>query len=495
MREKKYFLAFILFMTLALIPVRAHAAEVVDSGTCGTSAKWSLDSEGTLTISGTTESAQGSVTQKPWIDEYRENVHKVVVGPGIKTLRSYIFYSHGNLVSVEIADGVESIGEYAFDYCTSLKDVRLPVTLKKIDSNIFVDCTSLTSLHIPKAVEDIDYLAFAGCSSLSAFTVDAANPNYMAADGVLFNKAGTTLVRYPTGRAGAYTVPSGVISINNGAFYTCGKVTAVSLPAGTVTIRKNAFRECTSLAGIEIPDSVNRIEDSAFWGCKKLTEFTIPSALNELAVSTFMGCDSLLRLGIPPTVTVIGNQAYGYDSDGNRNNDAVVAGITGSEAYIYAQERGISFVEDICVLGHTYDGGRILETPGQKKTGKIVYTCTVCKKSREEIVPALGESGNSGLISIRKTSVLKLTNIKGKKIKVKVSKVSGAAGYQIAYSTSKKFKKPVYKVSTKKTSCTIKKNLKKKKTYYVRARVYKKNSAGKKTYGEWSKAKKIKVRK
>lgn len=77
-----------------------------------------------------------------------------------------------------------------------------------------------------------------------------------------------------------------------------------------------------------------------------------------------------------------------------------------------------------------------------------------------------------------------------KKLKLTLAKASKATGYQIAYSTSKKFTKKTTKyVNSNKTSVTLKK-LKNKK-YYVKARAYTK--VGKKSvYGSWSKVKTIK---
>ncbi|MBU5428896.1 leucine-rich repeat protein [Kineothrix sp. MSJ-39] len=69
------------------------------------------------------------------------------------------------------------------------------------------------------------------------------------------------------------------------------------------------------------------------------------------------------------------------------------------------------------------------------------------------------------------------------------------SGYQIQYSTSKKFDKAVKTKTvkgTKKTSLTISK-LKAKKTYYVRIRTYK-TVKGTKYYSEWSKTKKVKTK-
>ena len=97
-------------------------------------------------------------------------------------------------------------------------------------------------------------------------------------------------------------------------------------------------------------------------------------------------------------------------------------------------------------------------------------------------------------VKVAKASLTSAKNSKSKQILMKYKKVSGAKGYEISYSTDKKFKKAVTKKNTAKTSYTISK-LKKGKTYYVRIRAYKVDSTGKKVYGKYSSVKKVKVSK
>ncbi len=89
-----------------------------------------------------------------------------------------------------------------------------------------------------------------------------------------------------------------------------------------------------------------------------------------------------------------------------------------------------------------------------------------------------------------KQTIKSLKTQKGKKLKVSWKKDSKANGYQIQYSTDKKFKKSVKSITisnNKTTSKTIS-NLKKGKQYYVRVRSYTKNKS-QKLYGTWSNTK------
>lgn len=96
--------------------------------------------------------------------------------------------------------------------------------------------------------------------------------------------------------------------------------------------------------------------------------------------------------------------------------------------------------------------------------------------------------------AVAKTLKVKSLTVKSTKAKtatVKYKKTTGADGYQITYSTSKKFTKKTNKL-TKKTTYNVTK-LKKGKTYYVKVRTYK-TVDGKKVYGKYTTAKKVVVK-
>lgn len=96
--------------------------------------------------------------------------------------------------------------------------------------------------------------------------------------------------------------------------------------------------------------------------------------------------------------------------------------------------------------------------------------------------------------TVKTPAKVKITAKAGKaKATVKLKKVAGAKGYRIAYSTNKSFKKAVKTVITKKTSVTIKK-LKKRKIYYIKAQAYTLDSSGKKLYGRYGSAVKVKIK-
>lgn len=86
-------------------------------------------------------------------------------------------------------------------------------------------------------------------------------------------------------------------------------------------------------------------------------------------------------------------------------------------------------------------------------------------------------------VTVDKVSNVKLTAAK-KAVKTSYQRISGAAGYEIRYSTTKSMTK--YKTKTVKGTVLTLNNLTSRKIYYVKVRAYKTDSLGKKVYGAWS---------
>ena len=123
---------------------------------------------------------------------------------------------------------VTSIGEGAF-YNSCLENVTIPATLTTIGDSAFFNCIDL---------EEIE--------------VSTANENYSSADGVLFNKAGTTLITYPAGKDNtSYEVASGVTTISGGAFHGA-RYESITIGKDVSNIGPLAFRWNRSLTSFSV---------------------------------------------------------------------------------------------------------------------------------------------------------------------------------------------------------------------------------------------------
>jgi len=129
-------------------------------------------------------------------------------------------------------------------------------------------------------------LAFSDCSSLTSIYVNANNPSYASQDGILYNKAKTSIICVPQKISGSITIPNSVTSISESAFSGCSSLTSISIPDSVTWIGGLAFSGCSSLTSISIPDSVTWIGGFAFSGCSSLTSVTFTGTVTSSNFST-----------------------------------------------------------------------------------------------------------------------------------------------------------------------------------------------------------------
>lgn len=168
---------------------------------------------------------------------------------GLTTIGNDAFYGCAGLTTLTLPSGLTTIGARALNGCSLLSSIVLPSGLLTIGGNAFTLCSSLVTLSIPASVTSIGTYAFSECASLTTITVDAANTLYLSMDGVLFNKAMTTLIIYPSGKTDLeYEIPSTVTTITSNAFRVNTHLTAVYVPSSVTTIQNYAFHLCPNLA-------------------------------------------------------------------------------------------------------------------------------------------------------------------------------------------------------------------------------------------------------
>lgn len=306
MKKQSGFLRRLTALALALCMLTAltaeiFAADIVDSGYCGgegdgTNLSWTLDAEGTLTISGTGKMANYKYGESPWYQPYWETrkYKKLVLCPGITSIGDYAFYNCWDLTgSLTIPDSVTTIGTNAFYGCAKFGG----------------------SLFLSKNIQKVDVAAFSYCH-ISEFVVSADNPVYCNdAYGVLFNRDKTELICYPYGSTEKnYQIPDGVVKIGAYAFFYCNQLSgSLHIPDGVINIGNFAFDNCSGFTGkLVIPDSVTSIGDSAFKNCSGFSgELVIPNSVTSIGNGAFSSCKGFTgSLLIPDSITNIDDHAF-----------------------------------------------------------------------------------------------------------------------------------------------------------------------------------------
>ena len=356
--------------------VKASAASVVESGTCGENLTWTLDDEGTLTISGTgemydyhplTSSLVGS-DFAPWFT-YRESIEAIVLAPGVTKIGSGAFQYCINPTSVTIPVGVVEIGDGAFHNCTNLIFVGIPDSVTSIGESVFYGCTALTSIVFSDSVTSIGSSVFHN----TAYYNDVNNWE----NDVLYN--GNHLIEAKTSLSGDYIVKAGTKSIAASAFSDCTNLTSVTIQNGVSSIVGSVFSGCTSLSSVVIPDTVVSIGDYTFRDCSKLTainvgvnnsyyssvdgvlfnkdktillqypagkssiEYVVPESVTSIYDYAFYGCTSLASVTIPDSVTSIGESVF----DNSKKLNAI--NVTGNNTN-YSSADGVLFNKDKTIL-------------------------------------------------------------------------------------------------------------------------------------------------
>ena len=195
---------------------------------------------------------------------------------------------YGKAGSLVVPAGVATISGRAFSGCDQITLLALPASLVSFEDAGYLSIRSLSTITVAEANTSfrvIDgvlydkqltslvkvpaaktgaftipatvtqfatsaYWSFVRCSSITAINVDPANAVFKSIDGLLYDKLGTTLIRYPSGIAGKAVVPAGVVTIGNYAFNDCLGLTSVTLPSSVRTIEYGAFNGSTQLTDL-----------------------------------------------------------------------------------------------------------------------------------------------------------------------------------------------------------------------------------------------------
>jgi hypothetical protein len=251
--------------------------------------------------------------------------------PEHATVQTFAFLNCTGLESVYIGKGV-TLQNNVFTGCTGIRSVNVagsestPIRGRLMSAAprggllgasgnpdattlgdyTFYGCSELEDVTLGSTVEEIGGGVFAGCSKLRTVTVEAGNDNYKVENGMLLTKNGATLVS-AFGTETSIAVPSGVVTVEKGAFAGYATLSNVTLSASVVTIGEAAFSNCTVLATATILSNVTSIAAKAFYGTALATVYVSKgdtSHIRGLVEGTgYSSPVTYIELGDEPVVT------------------------------------------------------------------------------------------------------------------------------------------------------------------------------------------------
>ena len=140
------------------------------------------------------------------------------------------------------------------------------------------------------------------------------DPAYYMFEWVVSNNE-VTITKY-IGTNSVVNIPSTiegypVVAIGECAFAECAFLSEVTMPDSLRIIGTEAFA-FTGLVDVTIPEGVTSIGDWAFWTCSLLENATIPGTVTNIGERAFCWCESLESMIIPESVATIGDRAFAY---------------------------------------------------------------------------------------------------------------------------------------------------------------------------------------
>ena len=168
MMHKRLLWAFALVLALSFSYNAQHALAYTGSGSCGAKARWALNDDGILTISGTGPMTDYQISTAPWYAYFiRDNIKQIVIEEGITTVGTYAFMSLWNVTDVYLPSTLKEIHDHGFLQEKGLERIHFSEGLETIGEEAFMDCESLIQAELPHSLLAMGSAVFKRCLNLS----------------------------------------------------------------------------------------------------------------------------------------------------------------------------------------------------------------------------------------------------------------------------------------------------------------------------------------
>lgn len=410
-----------------------------------------------------------------------------------------------SLQSIFYAEDVPDDGVYSC--CIKLEKITIPETVKFIEdkkyeskytstfieglNSLVIKTKQLDSESIMTLVTNFeDAISWGDAINIGVEDIAKNLPDRISAVDGLYILDKNILLKYK-GKNKEVTIPDGVETIAEKAFYYCTDLKAVNLPNTLKAIGDEAFYYA-GIEKIEIPESVTKWGEYIF-SDSKLKEAVIPKNMTVIPRGLFCNCYDLTKVNVPEKLTTIKADAFGVtDVDVKAFLDNKNLTTIGRYAFLGGEWTELTIPAHIKKIGRgaftSYKEAdiRVIVEGNTKDYAQDAFTAYIYSDNNYESL--LFKSGiknyytNIRIMSFGDSR----KNKKKQQVDIIWTNVEGVDGYDIRVSSNKKFTKNLKKVTVAsgKTAKTIMVSKKIKKVY-VKMRPYKVVN-GKKVYGRWA---------
>ena len=201
-----------------------------------------------------------------------------------------------------VPDGVTKVDVMA---CYNAKFKEISLNQVETLNSLAIRAENLETVNIPTTTTNITEGSINGGKIMNIFVAEG-NPKYSDTDGVLFTADAKTLLLYPAGRTGEYTVPATTEKIGKRAFASSHS-TKVNLNEGLKSIEASAFLS-SSITDITIPTTVTEIKERAFQAAALSTiTFSEPSQLESMGSAVFLFNNKMKSITLPKSLKTTGS--------------------------------------------------------------------------------------------------------------------------------------------------------------------------------------------
>lgn len=259
---------------------------------------------------------------------HMEQLERLVLPHSLSVIEGESVTNNPKLEEILLPSGVRTIEGFAFSSNPNLKKIYIPASVMEMGEDIFYEVNPDCTIYVE---EGSCAEAYCKENGLHYEYGVLSEDQYQAAVTAFLQSAQTkqkvqkmlevpkrkceyrikdeTTVTGFSGNEVDFTIPEGILRIDECAFYGCNQMQSVKFPLSLRTIGRLAFSGNSKLKTAEMAEGLEEIGEIAFKECG-LERLVFPSTLKEIGQLAFSDCPELESVSFGGELTTVGVYAF-----------------------------------------------------------------------------------------------------------------------------------------------------------------------------------------